>query len=397
MKKMIITTVVALALSAAAQADQRMPTHTIKGTAAPINTIDNGAIEHQSVSFSFPITDINMLDFSAKPSHSQSREYTLEVSGSDLQKGLSMNTSAQGALVRISAYDGKSAIEPQDLSIISHKSTGQQRFAKGSGFETLVDSQSMQKNGMGFQSGTTGFKVAEHLGHGRFTLKADSTVNPNMRYRINVFEKNSDTALYLNTNKNSYLTKDVLQMDAKVFSQGQAQSIQSINGNIVSPSGQSYPAVFSKSDDGYQVNMPLNMAHDHKVGALWELETEVQALVDGQLVQRNARVPFAYAKQTAELSSKPYMVGSIQNLQAMVPVNVKNAGRYEVRAVLYATNDAGQKQAVMVTHSAAGLATGSGLITMQFDADILAKSGLKAPFEIGQLELRDQTQMAVLP
>ena len=88
MKKMIITTVVALALSAAAQADQRMPTHTIKGTAAPINTIDNGAIEHQSVSFSFPITDINMLDFSAKPSHSQSREYTLEVSGSDLQKGL---------------------------------------------------------------------------------------------------------------------------------------------------------------------------------------------------------------------------------------------------------------------------------------------------------------------
>ncbi|NVK22923.1 MAG: DUF4785 family protein [Kangiellaceae bacterium] len=349
-----------------------------------------------SVSYSFAITDPRMLDMSQKQSHTQSREFSMDVTGAQLQKGINLSTSGKGALVRISAFDGKSAIEPRSLDIISHKAGKQTTFAKGSGFDTIVDSQAMQKTGMGFQRGTTGFKMADNLGQGQFTLKAGKDVNANSRYRINVFDKNSDTELHLTANKNAYLQSDKLHVSAKVFDQGDTQKIRHINGQIVSPDGSTHNVIFSKSADGYQVNMPLNMPASKKPGVLWELETEVETMVDGQMVKRNGRVPFAYTYQTAKFAGSAQLMGAADNLTAMVPVQAVSDGRYEVRGVLYATNHKGQRVPVMVTHSAANLSAGNGAIVMQFDTALLAKSGLKAPFSLDQVQLRDQTQMAVL-
>ncbi|MBD3667733.1 MAG: DUF4785 family protein [Kangiella sp.] len=323
----------------------------------------------------------------------QSREYTLDVNGQSLQRGVSLTTSAPGALVRISAADGRSAVEPQMMNISQQ---GGKSFAKGSGFDMLVDSNSMQAQGIGFQRGTTGFKIADELGKGEFTLQTNQKINPNGKYRINVFEKNSDTALYLKSQRAGYFKGDTLSVDAHVFDQGQAQTIRNIKGQLVSPTGQSYPVIFKKSDDGYQVKMPMKMSADNTPGALWELHTEVKTHVNGKLVQRNGRVPFSYDEMTASMGGNVQIVGGDKNLKAMVPVNVSQDSRFEVRGVLYGTDQAGNMKPIMMTHSAQNLGRGAGQIMMEFDSKILADSGLSAPYELRNVELRDQSQMAIL-
>lgn len=352
-----------------------------------------GEREFKNISFSFPIKDNQQLDFSAKQAHTQSRQFTINASGAQLKRGVSFNTSAKGALVRISAFDGQSAVEPKNLSLKTAKG---KMFAKGQGFDTLVSSSAMQKSGAGFQEGTTGFKIADNAGTGQMTLKAESGIRSSGRYRINVFEKNSDTALHLTANKNSYLASDTLKVDASVFNQGHTQNIQSIQAKLVSPTGKEFPVSFEQSKDGYQLNKPLNMSAHSVPGALWELRTVTQVKVNGQLIQRNGQVPFAFAEQTAKLSASATMFGQKQSPKATVPINVKTDGRYEVRGVLYGTDASGNLKPAMMTHSAANLAAGEGAIILDFDSSILQKSGLRAPFEVRNIELRDQSQMALV-
>lgn len=356
------------------------------------NDLTNGT---ETTSYSFAVGSDNQFAItqSQHVPTTQSREYSMDVNGQSLQRGVSLTTSAPGALVRISAADGRSAVEPQ-LMNISQK--GGKSFAKGSGFDMLVDSNSMQAQGVGFQRGTTGFKIADNLGDGEFTLQTDQKVNPNGKYRINVFEKNSDTALYLKSQRGGYFKGDTLSVDAHVFDQGQAQTIRNIKGQLVSPTGQSYPVIFKKSGDGYQLKMPMKMAADNVPGALWELHTEVKAHVNGKLVQRNGRVPFSYDEMTASMGGKVQIVGGDKNLKAMVPVSVKQDSRFEVRGVLYGTDKAGNMKPIMKTHTAQNLGRGAGQIMMEFDAKILANSGLSAPYELRNVELRDQSQMAIL-
>ena len=80
----------------------------------------------------------------------------------------------------------------------------------------------------------------------------------------------------------------------------------------------------------------------------------------------------------------------------MFSVVAMKDGRYEVRGMLYGTNSKGLLVPAMVTHSAAYMKAGNGQIAMSFDSDILAKSGLHAPFELRNMQLRDQGKMAVL-
>ncbi|GAA4349369.1 DUF4785 domain-containing protein [Kangiella taiwanensis] len=398
MKHILLTSMI-LSLSTVSVANDTASSKSQIGNSYTGNPADSAPAQPDSqremkpVSYSFPINDINQLDFSQKQAHVQSRQYMLDVSGAQLKSGIALNTSAKGALVRISAFDGKSAVEPQQLSLKTPKG---QVLKQGKAFDTLVSSSAMQKNGMGFQQGTTGFKLDDTLGAGRFTLKADKGIASHAKYRINVFEKNSDTEMHLTANKSNYLSGEVLKVDARVFNQGKAEHIVSIKGRLVSPTGKTFDIDFNQSKDGYSVAKPLDMSAHSVPGALWELHTEAQLKVDGQLIQRNGQLPFAFAQQTAKVSSSPVITGQKQSPVAAIPVNAKTDGRYEVRAVLYGTDQSGALKPVMVTHSAANLAAGEGAIYMKFDPELIHQSGVSAPYTLKQLQLRDQGQMAVM-
>lgn len=403
MKHSVLTTLIlslgTVALTSVALANDRAQSKSQIGNSYTGNPADgnpvqpDGQREMKPVSYSFPIADIQQLDFSQKPAHVQSRQFMMDVSGAQLKSGVALNTSAKGALVRISAFDGKSAVEPQQLSLKTPKG---QLFKQGKAFDTLVSSSAMQKNGMGFQQGTTGFKLDDALGAGRFTLKADKGIASHAKYRINVFEKNSDTEMHLTANKGNYLNGDVLQVDARVFNQGKAENIVSIKGQLVSPTGKTFDVDFTQSKDGYSLAKPLDMSAYSVPGALWELHTEAQVKVNGQQVQRNGQLPFAYAQQTAKVSASPVISGQKQSPVASIPVNAMTDGRYEIRAVLYGTDKQGNMKPVMVTHSAANLSAGEGVIQMKFDPQLIQKAGVSAPYAVKKLQLRDQNQMALL-
>lgn len=398
MKTVLLTSII-VSLSGATIANDSISsksdrTNAYTGISQPATpTFPDSQRELKSVSYSFPISDINQLDFSQKQAHVQSRQYKVDVSGAQLKSGVTLNTSAKGALVRISAFDGKSSIEPKQLSVKT--STGK-LYKQGKAFDTLVNSDVMQKNGMGFQQGTTGFKLDDSLGTGTFTLKADNAIASHAKYRVNVFEKNSDTEMHLTANKSNYLKGQALKVDAKVFNLGRTEKIISIKGQLVSPSGKVHNVSFTPSKEGYVLNTPLDMTADTIPGALWELHTEVQAKVGGQLVQRNGQLPFAFAQKTASISAKPLISGQKQSPVATIPVNAKVDGRYEVRAILYGTAKNGSLKPIMMTHSAANLSAGEGALMMKFDPEILANSGATAPYKVEQLELRDQNQMALI-
>lgn len=348
--------------------------------------------ETKAVSYSFAIDDIQKIDFSQKQAHVQSRQFKLDVTGAQLKRGVRFNTSAKGALVRISAFDGKSAVEPENLTLKTR--SGQFKATKA--FDTLVNSNAMRKTGMGFQEGTTGFKLSDKVGMGQFTLKADKGVNVGSQYRINVFEKNSDTELYLTANKNHYLADETLTVNAKVFDLGNIQKINDIKAQLVSPEGKRFDVQLQRSKEGYRLSKSLDMPAQTIPGALWELHTQTKVMVNGTLIQRNGQLPFAFAEKTAKLSASATMFGQKQSPKASVPISVKTDGRYEVRAILYGTDASGNLKPAMMTHSAANLAAGEGAIIIDFDSNILQKSGLSAPFEVRNVELRDQSKMALI-
>ncbi|NVJ66800.1 MAG: DUF4785 family protein [Gammaproteobacteria bacterium] len=345
---------------------------------------------NKSVSFSFPVTDAMPMDFSEKQAHSQSRQYRMEVTGKELRQGVSLKTTAPGALVRISGFNTSNPVEPQNLNL----HIANQKFAKGSAFDTLVDSRMMTKTGVGFQQGTTGFKISEQVGNGHFKLQTEQSLADSDRYLVNVFEKNSDVELHLTANKSSYLKGGLMTVNTALWDQGSKVPLSSVKSSLISPNGERMPLVANKSG---QMQLPMNMRASNVPGALWTLETEVDAMINGVEVKRIAKVAFAYADKTATLSKmQPLVDERAGRLSAMIPVHANKQGRYEVRGVLYATNADGKMIPAMVTHSANSLNPGVSMINMQFDKNILAAKGLSAPFALKNLQLRDQLRMAVL-
>ena len=138
MKTLLLTSMI-ISLSGVAVADnassksQRDNSY----TGAPVNTTPaqpDSQRELKSVSYSFPVNNIEKIDFSQKQSHIQSRQYMKDVTGAQLKSGVQLTTSAKGALVRISAFDGKSAVEPQQLTVKSPKG---QVYQQGKAFALL--------------------------------------------------------------------------------------------------------------------------------------------------------------------------------------------------------------------------------------------------------------------
>ncbi len=355
-----------------------------------IDTFRQKPFQNKSVSFSFPVANKMAMDFSEKQAHSQSRQYRMEVTGKQLRQGIKLNTTAPGALVRISGFNNNNAIEPQNLSLV----VSDQKFAKGTAFDTLVDSRMMTKTGVGFQRGTTGFKISEQVGKGAFKLQTQQQVADGDRYLVNVFEKNSDLELHLTANKSNYLKGHSMNIKSALWFDGKKLPFNALQSRLISPTGEKFKVLANKSG---QMQLPLNMNASRVPGALWTLETEAEAMVDGQMVKRIAKVAFSFADKTANLSKmQPLVTVRGDNLSTAIPVNVKRLGRYEVRGVLYGTNSYGKLVPVMVTHAASDLTPGMGVINMQFDQKILSATGLKAPFAIRNIQLRDQKQMALL-
>jgi hypothetical protein len=158
---------------------------------------------------------------------------------------------------------------------------------------------------------------------------------------------------------------------------------------LVAPDGSSRPISVLRGTGGTlsaRVKLPVQASASP---GLWEL----QLFATGDGISRDARTAFGVAAPTARFNGNATV--DVSQLRVEVPVEAASSGRYEVRGTLYATASDGSLAPVSQAHAAAWFERGKGSLMLAFDRDHVP-AGYGAPFEIRQLQLNDQTRMALV-
>ncbi|MCJ8274537.1 MAG: DUF4785 family protein, partial [Psychrosphaera sp.] len=205
---------------------------------------------------------------------------------------------------------------------------------------------------------------------------------------IHVKEKNSTNKLTLSTQKQHYLQGETLSFDALMTSKNATLAMQVVDAFILSPSGKKMTVPTKQLANGLTQVLAAEFAKgdviEAPINGLHELHVNGMATFNGQQVHRTAKIAFALAPQTASLQPSLHNGGAVKvtGQQTNFALNVIEAGRFEVRGILYGHDVDGQLKPIMETHSARNLTAGEQSINMKFDQMILAQSNLAAPYEV---------------
>lgn len=333
-----------------------------------------GAIERKPVAFSWALDPAAALS-DATPFMAESREYWMTVDAAELTRGVPLQMTAPGALIRVSPAKGSAGLRAGDFSV----SVG----ARKVGIARAADSEALRKAGMDASAGTQVIRLGDGSGAGRHVLRA---ANARGRYVVHVFEPASDRVLFARPDRSRVLAGDRMRVaiGATVAGRQAAVAAQAL---LVGPDGSSQPVAVRNAATGGQeavFNVPASAS---QAKGLWEL----QVFGDVGAVPRDARTAFAVAQPTARFGG--LFTVDASNLRVSLPVEAASPGRYEARGTLYATAKDGSLRPVSQAHAAAWMQAGDGMLVLQF-ARAHVPAGYGAPFEVRQLELNDQGRMA---
>lgn len=340
--------------------------------------------EQQPVSMAWPMDPAAELQ-PAAPFLAESREYWATVGDSELESGFALTTTAPGALVRISPAGGPkaaaSAVSPGELRLLR---AGQPVPAERA-FARITTPGQLKQVGMDVPVGSVVVQLNPALGSGQFALQLPKAAG---RYLVHVYEPLSDLVFKAQAERPRLLAGESLQVAARLEKAGAALPAAELQAQLVSPSGRTWP--LSVVDGKALGQVPLEA---DPVPGLWEVQLFAGAATQDGPAQRDVRTALEIAAPTARLAGGyAFDPGS---LKFSLPVEAAAAGRYELRAVLYATGPGGQAVPVAQAHSARWLEAGKGAIDLAFGPGNLPM-GYGAPFELRYLELKDQTRMGTL-
>ena len=347
-------------------------------------------LDHQPSAMSWALDPHAALDAGPQPFVKHSREYWIDASADDLQRGLNLATSANGALIRMSPHAGNGGLlDPASLLIRS----GGKVHSAGAAFATVADEAALRAAGMDVPQGSVVVKLADVVGSGQLQLLAPSASGS---YLVHVFEPQSAIVLSLGATRDTVLAGQALLVRASVDA---GANLDQLSGMLSSASGHVQNFSFNRQADGsWLARVVPDAAHAGGFG-LWEVHAFCQTSTSKVSVPRDARTAVAVSRATARLD------GSIQKLAQSsragdmtlrIGVQAAAASRYQLAAVLYGTDSRGQRVPVAAAHSAAWLNAGTGNIDLAFDAASLSASGVDAPYELRDLRLINQADMSLL-
>ena len=339
--------------------------------------------EREPLFYSRAISPTSELKIRPEPPVVTSKSYSLTVDGADLVRGVPIHTLGVGAVVRVHAVSNASwrsevALDPANLTITSPLGAS---FADGAGMDMLVDAGSLQAAATPFPQGTSVFRLRRDLGAGRFVVSAPELEAEEGRFRLYVFDRESDVELSLRTDAMGYLHGSPFEVTVELSGAPATGAVESRGLEFVERGDASFVA--------------RGEALAQRAGpGLNEIAVTFQGRMGDRVVVRDARVPYAVARETASLRGDAN-VSRGRGLRVELGIAVEASGRYEVRGVLFGTDAAGELRPAAVAHAAAWLEVGAGTLELRFGPDALA-GGLRAPFELRDLQLNDQGRMAVL-
>jgi hypothetical protein len=326
------------------------------------------------------------------PPVSESRSTWLQVTAADLERGVAIDTTASGAVIRVNPLDPVEVVlDPARFVIVD---PSDRVLVGGSAMETLVTADQLAASDIPFPAGTAAFRMRAELGDGRFILRThDLGVDGSSRFVVHLFEPASPVVARLAGSSAVVLAGDSIEVEATLWTKDERVATDLVEAQLISPAGRRTPVRLGGRGGAWVGRVRVGDALPGK--GLWEVEVRLRAVVGERPVQRTVRTAFAVAAATARLDGRVELVDR-DGLMLRLGLETAAAGRYELRGILWGTTESGSLAPVAVAHSAANLGAGRGEIELGFTEELLAGSKTRAPYELRDLQLVDQSRMGVL-
>ncbi|WP_299011193.1 DUF4785 domain-containing protein [uncultured Shewanella sp.] len=337
----------------------------------------------------------------ARTQTSQSDQYWKTVTGAQLNQGIDFSISQTKSIIRIAPrhetitnLNIPDRISPDDIIVTpKEKSTIKNPLDKPQSLiYSVVDADALATAGLNDNS--SALTLSSEALPGQYRLQVTKKLPADGRYLINVKEKHSPFQLSLNApiaiNQHAKAIRfnlDLSQSNAKLLPQVFLQNNQ----------GKQTPLKVSSHQDHWQAHLPDNIALSTHNAGLSEIVVNIDTQVDGLPVVRTVKTAFKAFVNSAKITDKIQII--YHNKQAqylLLNLDIANEGRYEVSAILSGTDKSGQSQAILTTQAASWLTLDNSQLKLMLDPKLIQASGLKAPFTLSALELKDQSQMARL-
>ncbi|NMD50169.1 DUF4785 family protein [Shewanella sp. DNRA4] len=386
-----------LTLAAPTQSDL-VDTNIASPTLAPINTSTD------YVSFITPLYGEYQASQPVLEQASQSDEYWLNVTGAELNAGVQLNLSQAGSLVRIAPRGDVStgalmhaeAVAPERVQIQRIGQTPQGKNASPQATESLVKSlvSAEALASAGLADDSSALQMSEKATAGAYRLQVSQPLVAKANYLVNVKEKGSPYQLSIKAP--SAIAADAQTVGVKL-ALSQSDNQFAPQAKLKQADGTEQALAMVKQGDEWQALVPTYLPLASSNAGLSEIEVTVQTQVDGRPVQRTVKTAFKSYVNSASIKPEVLTVWDkgVPN-QVNFELNVAEAGRFGLSGVLTGTNAEGKKVAIMRTQAATWLTPESPKLKLMFDPKLIQASGLQPPFELNELELQDQGQMARL-
>ncbi|PWF65049.1 DUF4785 domain-containing protein [Shewanella sp. BC20] len=386
-----------LTLAAPTQSDL-VDTNIASPTLAPINTSTD------YVSFITPLYGEYQASQPMLEQASQSDEYWLNVTGAELNAGVQLNLSQAGSLVRIAPRGDVSTgalmhadvVSPERVQIQRIGQTPQGKNASPQATESLVKSlvSADALASAGLADDSSALQMSEKATAGEYRLQVSQPLVAKANYLVNVKEKGSPYQLSIKAP--SAIAADAQTVGVKL-ALSQSDNQFAPQAKLKQADGTEQALAMVKQGDEWQALVPADLPLASSNAGLSEIEVTVQTQVDGRPVQRTVKTAFKSFVNSASIKPEVLTVWDkgVPN-QVNFELDIAEAGRFGLSGVLTGTNAEGQKVAIMRTQAATWLTPESPKLKLMFDPTLIQASGLQPPFELNELELQDQGQMARL-
>lgn len=348
--------------------------------------------ESEPVRYAWPL-EVDSEQSAAGGPSMDSREYWVDTSGRELAEGLELPLSAPGALVRLSALhsDTDLLLDARELQLeVDGRSLDVTRDSDGARLVTGAD---LRAQGMSVPEDTLAFRLPRDGQPSTLSLQhrgapADQSLV------VHVFEPESRWQGRLSAPRHHYMAGQELNLEVGLSDGERLARAESIQAVLVSPDAdRSWPLEVTGDGLGLTGRAP------ERLPASGPGLYEVHAYLDGRngetVIRRDIKLAVNIAVPTARLTERAE-VRSERGLVIDLGVEAAAQGRYQISGQVWGSDRNGEMQPLAMTQSAAVLASGRNKVQLEVPAELVADSGLSAPFEVRQIELMDQGRMALL-
>lgn len=323
----------------------------------------------------------------------ESRVFQRRVSGAELNRGVTLTTDADGAVIQISPLDsvknGKRVVNTEVPRGMTLSNGAQRRRVDDNSIALHRKSQGLRTQFPGFYRRAHAMQVPADMGYGNLRLQAHGNAPDDTDYIVYALDKNSDTTLQVRTPKTRFSRGEHLVLNARASG---TADIESISATLVAPGGERYGVSGQLRGGNYQVDWPIQVDAPRVPGRLWQVELRSTIRnAKGVRVERVAFVAADIFERTANLDS---IYSDAQGLR--LALDVQQPGRFEARALVHGRNRNGEYQPTLLSYQAEWLEAGQRELAIPIGSIELAAAGLAPPYRVQSLQLLDQSRMAVL-